>query len=248
MGLLDVLDRHKQVALSFSGGKDSTACAWKLRDRWEGITFYHLDTGDLLPEVVEVVDQVRRLVPHWVTVRSDPAAWMAANGLPSDLVPHSSHPVGQHMAEGVRLSSRYDCCGANLMAPLFRRIRNDGNTLLIRGTKRADMRRLPMRSGEVLEGVELLLPLLEWSDADVMAYLAFMGAPVSSAYSHFTNLPECATCPAWWGEGRAAYLRGRHPALFARLQERMHAVMGEVGPVAANLATELKVLGGQAGE
>lgn len=241
--MMEVLDRHERIALSFSGGKDSTACVWLLRDHLERITLYHLDTGDLLPEVVEVVEQVRAIVPHFVTVRSDVAGWIERNGPPSDLVPHGSHPVGQHMAEGRAIVHRYSCCSANLMVPLFDRIVADGNTLLIRGTKAADMKRLPMGSGDVIDGLELLLPLLEWSNADVLAYLREQGAPISTAYGHFDNLPECATCSAWWSEGRAAYLRARHPALFAKYQARMDVVMAEVGPVAQMLARELRELG-----
>lgn len=234
---------HERVALSFSGGKDSTACLWMLRDRLEELTVYHLDTGDLLPEVVEVVDQVRPMCSNWVTVRSNVEAWIAKHGLPSDLVPHQAHPVGQQMAEGGKLVARYACCGANLMTPLFDRIAADGNTLLIRGTKACDMRRLPMQSGECVGGLELWLPLLDWSHADVLAYLRREGAPVSTAYDTFTNLPECATCSAWWSEGRAAYLRDRHPDLYRRYQERMAVVMEDVGPVVQALAIEMRGLG-----
>jgi phosphoadenosine phosphosulfate reductase len=148
------------------------------------------------------------------------------------------------MGEAVTpLVHRYHCCGENLMIPLFARIKADGCTLLIRGTKLADMHRLPMASGQVLEGLELLLPLLGWSNAQVLEYLRDQGAPVSTAYTHFENLPECATCPAWWTEGRAAYLRARHPALYRRYLERMSLVMDEVGPAVAALARELREIG-----
>jgi 3'-phosphoadenosine 5'-phosphosulfate sulfotransferase (PAPS reductase)/FAD synthetase len=105
------------------------------------------------------------------------------------------------------------------------------------------MPRLPMRSGQVLDGIELLLPIADWSNADVMAYLAEVGAPVSTAYQHFANLPECATCSAWWNEGRAAYLREHHPELFHVYRTRMAAVLEAVGPVTAAMASELKELG-----
>jgi len=235
--------RHKRIAMGVSGGKDSTAAAFLLRPHWDRIRFYHLSTGDLLPEVVSVVEKLRGILPNLTVVHSDIHAAIAANGLPSDLVPHSAHPLGQAMGEGPRLVSRYDCCFANLMDPIYQRIRRDGNTLLIRGTKRADMRRLPMRSGEILDGIELLLPLEGWSNVEVMEYLREVGAPVSTAYQHFRDLPECATCSAWWGEGRAAYLRERHPQLFHVYQARMAAVLEVVGPAVAAMGRELKVLG-----
>lgn len=206
------------------------------------ITLYHVDSGDLLPETARTVDAVRAIAPHFVTVRGDVHAWIERNGPPSDLVPHSSDVLGQEMGEGRRLSSRYECCSQNLMLPLWDAIKRDGNTLCIRGTKRADMRRLPMRDGQTLDGVELWLPLLDWSHADVLAYLRAERAPLSSLYEHYVNSPECASCSAWWSEGRAAYLRERHPRRFALYRERMAAVMEEVGPVAQNLAAELREL------
>jgi len=237
------LARHRHISLALSGGKDSTAAAYLLRRHWHRIRFYHLSTGDLLPEVQDVVRELAGILPNLTIVHSDVAGWISAHGLPSDLVPHSAHAVGQLMSEGPRVVSRYDCCFAGIMNPLYQRIRRDGHTLLIRGTKRADMNRLPMRSGQMLDGIELLLPLEDWSDADVMDYLREVGAPVSTAYQHFTNLPECATCSAWWNEGRAAYLRERHPALFERYRERMAMVLDAVGPVSAAMAAELKELG-----
>jgi 3'-phosphoadenosine 5'-phosphosulfate sulfotransferase (PAPS reductase)/FAD synthetase len=234
------LARHKRVALGISGGKDSTAAAYLLRRHWDRIRFYHADSGDLLPEVRDVVRELRDILPNLTVVRSDVAGWIAANGLPSDLVPHTAEAMGHARGEGVRLVSRYACCSASRMNPIYQRIRRDGHTLLIRGTKRADMKRLPMRSGQMLDGIELLLPLEDWSDADVMDYLRDVGAPVSTAYQHFTNLPECATCSAWWHEGRAAYLRERHPALFERYRARMAMVLEAVGPVSAAMAAELR--------
>jgi 3'-phosphoadenosine 5'-phosphosulfate sulfotransferase (PAPS reductase)/FAD synthetase len=238
------LDRHEHIALGISGGKDSTAAAWLLRPHWDRIRFYHLSTGDLLPEVVEVVEELRGILPNLTVVQSDVAGWIVRHGLPSDLVPHSAHFIGQLMAEGPRLTSRYACCAANLMQPLYERIKADGNTLLIRGTKRADMARLPMQSGQVLDGLELLLPLEDWSNADVLAYLREQGAPLAEqAYAHFENLPECATCSAWWSERRAPYLRQHHPALYERYLERMTVVMAAIGPSAQALAAEMRAIG-----
>ena len=48
----------------------------------------------------------------------------------------------------LRWLGRYDCCYANPdVGPLFKRIYDDGFTLLIRGTKRCDIPRLPAEAG-----------------------------------------------------------------------------------------------------
>jgi phosphoadenosine phosphosulfate reductase len=188
-------DRHENIALSLSGGKDSLACAYLLRDYADRITCYHLSTGDLLPEVRDIVDHVRAMYPRFVVVQSDVRQWIADHGLPTDLLPHSAHSVGRQMGEAhTALVSRYDCCASNLMLPLYERIKGDGNTLLIRGTKAVDMNRLPIASGESQEGIEVWYPLQDWSHADVMAYLRHVGAPICRVYDHVTNAPECARC------------------------------------------------------
>lgn len=47
--------RHNRVALMYSGGKDSDVLLDLFRPFLDGITVYHGDAGDLLPEVAEHV-------------------------------------------------------------------------------------------------------------------------------------------------------------------------------------------------
>lgn len=223
------LTRHKKIALSFSGGKDSLACVHLLREHLNDITIYNLDTGDLLPEMRESIDRVEAFAPHFVRIQRDVNAWIAEHGLPTDLLPHSAHQVGQAMGEHkAKLVARYDCCYLNLMAPLFERVRADGNTLLIRGTKAVDMKKLPVKSGDVSDGLEIWYPLQEWSNDQVFACLRDKGVPLPRVYEHVVNSPECARCSAWWGEGRAAYLKQHHPELWRDYDARLQIVIGEI--------------------
>jgi len=203
---LSALDRHEgRIALAFSGGKDSLAVIYLLREHLHRLTVYHVSTGDQLSEVVEIVEHVRAMCPNFVLIRTDKEGWVRENGIPSDLVPHSSHWIGQAMQESpVRMASRYDCCWHNIMAPMDSRIRADGNTLLIRGTKSADMRQLPAATGDVTNGLELLLPLEGWDDVRVFAYLREVGAPIARVYeaAGVVHTPECARCSAWLAESR----------------------------------------------
>lgn len=241
---LAVLDRHAKTALSFSGGKDSLAVVYLLRGRLDQLTIYHLDTGDLLPETRAIVAHVRTMAPDFVHIQGDIEGFVHANGLPSDLVPHTAHPVGRMMGEAVTpLIARYDCCWHNLMNPIYQRIIADGNTLMIRGTKQVDMRALPVASGDHADGLEFLYPLQSWSNDEVFAYLREVGAPISRIYDHVVNSPECARCTAWWSEQRAAYLRQYHPALYEDYKHRLVLVAQELVRPMEHLRHELNEMG-----
>lgn len=235
-----VLDRHERIALMFSGGKDSLACVYLLRAHLHRLVLFHNDTGDLLPETRAIVDHVKTFAPNFLHVHGDVHAWINHNGLPTDLLPHSAHAVGQLMGEGPKLVGRYDCCWANLMWPIYHAAAERGVTLIIRGTKAADMNRLPVMSGAVEHGIEYFYPLQGWSNEQVFSYLRLQGAPISRVYDYVDNGPECARCPAWWGEKRGAYLRKYHPELWEDYGARLKIVTDVLDKPLANLREELK--------
>ena len=237
--MIDLPSNHKNVALQFSGGKDSLAVAHLLRPHWDKLTLYHVDTGDLLPEMLEIVAQVEAMVPRFVRIETNSNQWREDNAYPSDLVPTSGSVLGVKIGmSDRRIVDRFDCCALNIMFPMHNRALEDGCTLVIRGTKRADMKRLPAENGPTGLGYDLWLPLLDWSHDDVFAYLREVGAPICRTYEHRVNAPECATCPAWWSEGRAEYLDKYYPELSAEYQRKLAVVKAQVVPLYADLMGE----------
>lgn len=246
------LGRHSKVGVMFSGGKDSLALAYLLRAQCPQITFYHLDTGDLLPETVEAVRAVEAMVPRFCRITTNVKDWILTNGLPSDLVPSSCTVPGLALAHGQgggrRIVDAFTCCTANRWEPLRHRILNDGVTLIVRGGRQADpgmglVWRAPgVPIGECskgIDGVEHWFPLLRWSAEDVLGYLRSVGAPVGKFYSYRSQAPECATCPAHWDEGRAAYLQEHHPDLARRYHADLAALRREIAPWMRALNSEL---------
>ncbi len=208
------------------------------------VTIYHNDTGDLLPEVREIVEHVKNFAPRFVHIRGDVAGWIERHGVPSDIVPYTAHPIAHAVGQGTRVVSRYDCCYANLMAPLWERVVADGNTLVIRGTKTTDFPTLPVRDGDRKEGVEFLHPLEGWSHAQVFDYLRSVGAPICRVYEAGEQSPECARCPAWLNVGQAAYLKKHHQELLADYRARMEVVTSALDAPLAALGAELRAMYG----
>ena len=238
-----IMTGHERVALQFSGGKDSLALAYLLRPYWDRIAFYHVDTGDLLPEMVEIVRGVEAIVPDFRRIETNPRAWSGVYGEPSDLVATANTPAGVLVGWSERrVVDRLTCCSANIMRPMHDAMIRDGVTLVIRGTKAADLPRLPADDGDTSMGYRLWLPLRDWSHADVMAYLREQNAPICRVYDTMVNAPECATCPAWWSEGRAAYLSKHHPALAASYAARLGAVSRDVDAAHAAMRREMTLL------
>jgi 3'-phosphoadenosine 5'-phosphosulfate sulfotransferase (PAPS reductase)/FAD synthetase len=225
------LDRHERGALQFSGGKDSLALVYLLRPHWDKLTIYHVDTGDLLPEVREIVDMVAGMVPNFRRIETNSTRSMATVGYPTDLMPFSSTTLGLAMGMSrQRLVDRFDCCAINLMKPMHDRMVADRVPLVIRGTKRCDTARMAAESGDTSLGYELWLPLQDWSHDEVFEYLRAMDAPICRVYEHKVNAPECATCTAWWSEGRTEYLKKYHPDLYQIYRAKLAVVAAEVTP------------------
>ena len=210
-------NRHERVGLQFSGGRDSTATLYLLRDYWLQMTVYHVDAGDQFPETRAIVERVRADVlaagGRFEVIHSDVHESRRVHGWPTDLLPADNTPLGQRVAgEGLPLVGRFECCAHNIMLPMHRRVLADGCTLLIRGQRDSDYVAPPHRSGDMAEGLEFLYPIQSWSGGDVECYLRENGLPVADFYPEgIKRASDCMTCTAWWDDGRAQYLRRFHP-------------------------------------
>lgn len=209
------LSSYRRPALQFSGGKDSLACLYLLREQLQGLTVYWCDTQDAVPETRQIVEQVREWIPNFRVVQSDAPAWRREHGLPSDIVTASNHLMGRlyGLKAHLRVSNRFDCCYQNIMLPLHLRMLEDGVDCVVRGTKLADTGQLPCEGFTPYYTV--LLPLRDWTHVQVFEFLEKVGAPVNPVYQYGPKIsaPECLGCTAWWEDGRMRYLKAEHPEL-----------------------------------
>lgn len=220
------LNAHDKIAMQYSGGKDSTAALYLLRPWWDKMTVYWTNTGDPVPETLAVIEQVRAQVAHFVEVKANVKAWRTTNGTPSDIVTFRHHEIGNLLGFGdLRLSSRFDCCWNNLMLPMYQRMQEDGVTLIVRGTKDADMPTQPVESGGVYDGFEILYPVQDWTDTEVFAFLEQEGAPVAEYYAYGApTAPECLGCTAWWDDRKAAFMAARYPEQYAHYRQTLERI------------------------
>lgn len=238
----DIISAHQRIAFQFSGGKDSLAGLHMLREHWDKMTVYWLDTGDGFPEVREVVDRVAGLVPRFVRIESSAQRVIQDHGLPTDLVPASCTPMGiEATGGGTLLQDRYSCCLRTLMIPMHQRMLDDGITLIIRGQKNSDKHKSTLRSGDVEGGVQYLFPVQDWDDARVMEYLRAHEIAYPKLYDEgLTTAPECMTCSGWWEDGRASYMREHHPIQFMEYQRKLNTISDAVSHHIAQFNAEVQ--------
>ena len=222
------LKGHK-IALQFSGGRDSMAVLYLLKGFLDQLTVYWTNPGDQYPETLEVVNRVREMVPNFVEIRTDVEAWRFVNGMPTDLTPTSSTPMGISAGESdLLLTDRMYCCFSNIMQPMHVRMRQDEITLIIRGVKDCDELVSPTADRDTADGFTFFYPIHDWTKDDVMTYLYEQGAPVSMVYEMLDGAPDCMGCTAWWSEGRGEYLKFYHPAQYQRYRENLKTIGSHV--------------------
>lgn len=243
MSYEDFINRHQRIALQFSGGKDSLACLYLMRDWWDRMTVYWLNTGNAYPETVKLATQVRDMVPHFVEIESNQPAVIANFGLPSDIVPVSSTPFGVFASGEDRpiIQDRYSCCARTIMLPMHQRMIDDGITLIIRGQRNDDKVKAPISSGYIENSIEYMLPIEDWSSRQVLKFLEEQEAPIPRFYELLDEAPDCMTCSAWWEKGSAEYLKRYHYPEYQEVQRRLDTINQAVAGHISNFNKEVSL-------
>ena len=214
-GIDSVLARHERIAFQFSGGKDSTAMLLKMRPYWHRFTVYFCNSGDVLPETLELVDHFRKILPNFVEIAGRTQQVRAEFGMPTDVLPWSSAAMAHYGNVGFTplMQDRVSCCFRSVMAPLHERMIADGVTLIIRGQKNKDVLKGRFVSGDIADGIEFLYPMEDLTDEQCFQIMRDNGVTIPRYYSEgLVHSGDCSTCTAWvHEENRAVYLKKYYP-------------------------------------
>lgn len=241
------LARHDRIAFQFSGGKDSTAALMLLKAHWHQFTVYFCDSGDALEETLDVVRRVAGMVPCFEVIPGRVHEVRARYGLPTDLLPWTSAPAAHHHNTGTTplMQDRVACCSRSVMAPLHERMVADGITLIIRGQKSGDEHKGAFRSGDVVEDIEFLYPVQDWTDAQCLDFMRAHGIEPPRYYTEgLARSGDCATCTAWCEDDRADYLAKYHPVKFVEYRHNLRAIAQAVIPALDKFKKEMEACDG----
>lgn len=225
-----------KTAIEFSGGKDSLAVMYLLRDRLSDpdVTVYFGDTGNVYPHMREsVANTCKKLGVANLKIITPPVRfddYQASSGLPSDIVPvEASAPMQPWRKEKATtlLQSSLTCCATLLWLPMQMAVMADGNSLVIRGAKECDGHK-GVPHGYEANGVRYESPIWGWSDDDVFSYLREVGAELPEHYEASNNSADCIFCTAFLthkgAKERIEWTKKRYPELWPTLSSRLRLV------------------------
>ena len=220
-----------KTVLWFSGGKDSMACLYLMRDKLHEITVLWANTGKNYPELLQTVEKAKAMCPHWIEVRADRDAQWNANGLPSDIVPIDWTVMGQAISskKQVTIQSYLQCCFENITGPLLRKTKALGATTVIKGQRLDESHRSTAKSGDVADGITFIHPIENWTREGVMTYLSGqMDVPEHFKLDHSSM--DCYDCTAFAAHSvdRAEFMRAEHPSLYEQYIQNIGLVMDAI--------------------
>lgn len=239
-----MLNDHAKIALKYSGGKDSAACLELLRPIIDRVTVFWMNTGACYEGYRDYIMSVAATVPHFVEVTSDQPSYIRNVGIPSDIVPVNNTPLlAECMPEGQpRIVAWSSCCNTNIWQPLQRACLESGATAIVTGQRNDDMRKSPMRDGQVLDGIQYLFPLQDWSQEDVFEYLRQRNIKIPESYEGSETSPDCWDCSAFMDE-RVREIRTMkllYPEKWAVVQPRLQAIKTASERIMAHIDARLE--------
>jgi len=193
------------TALLFSGGKDSLACLYLNKHRWNNLIVIWVNTGAVYPEMQAYMDGWKEKLPFFWEVKSNQPDQIARNGWPVDVLPVNNSALGKQVTgeTGQLMQAYLACCAENIWLPVHNAVLSSGVKYVIKGQRLADGRKSTSRNGDIVDGVQYIMPIETWSDEDVFDYLKSVGAELAPGYNQGEKTGrDCWDCTAYLDENR----------------------------------------------
>ena len=194
-----------KTCLQFSGGKDSLACLYMMREHWDDLIVAWLNTGAAYPEMIEYMAMWKERLPNFVEIKSDQPRNIAEFGWPADVVPINSTSLGQTATgnTGPLIQPYLSCCAVNVWVPLHQAMLNMGIECVIKGQRLEDGRKSIVRSGDTVDGIRFWHPIENWTTEQVFDYLDEMQADLPPGYYLGEKTGrDCWDCTAYLDENK----------------------------------------------
>lgn len=211
--LQDAVAEFKKVTYANSLGLESVVLTDLIWGAVPAIEIFTVDTGRLFPETLELLDRIQRRYgrPMRVLYADAPSLenWVASNGI-----------------NGFRdgLDQRRGCCSIRKVEPFRRAIA--GSAAWVTGIRRGQSASRALAAPvewDANYGLHKVSPLLDWTEADIGAYIRRKGLPYNVLHDRGFPSIGCAPCtravPAgedersgrWWWERPDSKECGLHP-------------------------------------
>lgn len=231
------------TALQYSGGRDSRALLHLHRDQLDKIIVVWMNPGDAYPDQLREMHRAARDVPHFLILHGNVVQNVKEFGYPSDVVPINFSPAGRAFVkkeDSFRIQSAFDCCARSMWLPLAKAMTLLGITRVIRGQRREEQyTNSAVTNGTVIDGVEYILPLEDWTTADVEKYLRDNHIKIPDYYATEGTSHDCVHCTAYLDsyQNRIRNLPdGPRNEVTRRLKEIAVAIEQESAPLKSLLA------------
>ena len=221
----EIINKHAKISLLFSGGKDSMACLFLLKKYWNKINVMWVNTGAAFPETIEMMEYFKSILPIFTEIKSDQPNYINYFGLPSDVVPINKTLTGSFLLPNneTKINIYIDCCAANIWFPSYNAAKDYGATMIIKGTKSSDKQKSPIKSMDIVDGITHFMPIENWSNHDVLAYLKTQDFEIPDFYSLHDSSLDCWDCTAYCKNhiDKLNYMKNKHPEKHDKLIQKL---------------------------
>lgn len=196
----EAVKEAKRPLLLLSGGKDSVACYYLLKEFWDKLLVVFVNTGDAFPETLKIVDDIKKVHPLFLEVNSDVKAFREEFGNPFDVVVMNNTPLGVRSCSGAVEQKQclpFDCCSKNLWEPVSRVLFELKPDVVIRGERKSEDLKSEVTPGFVENGITHVLPIYDWTDKQVLDYLESVGFVLPFHYFFKESSLDCMGCTAY---------------------------------------------------